>query len=99
MRYSVTVKISGRMRTVKILEIDSALLENAPGNWPDGLEPIDGALVCYDQTQPSTANQVVDLLSECQVAMASMSDHVHRADAGYTTPRWCHRCWLQDRHH
>ncbi|SGY30509.1 BQ5605_C002g01159 [Microbotryum silenes-dioicae] len=56
--------IAGQARSIEVLEIDMGLLEyNSEGViWPEGLPPCEGAMLCYESTDPRALDSLSRLL-------------------------------------
>ncbi|SCV68796.1 BQ2448_917 [Microbotryum intermedium] len=56
--------IAGQARSIEVLEIDMGLLEyNREGViWPEGLPPCEGAMLCYESTDPRALDSLSRLL-------------------------------------
>ncbi|GAA6019171.1 hypothetical protein JCM11491_001401 [Sporobolomyces phaffii] len=61
---TTTFTIGGNRRTIEVLEIDMHLLRyNDEGViWPDGLPQCEGAMLCYDSTDPDALSSLSVLL-------------------------------------
>ncbi|GAA6047337.1 hypothetical protein JCM3770_001894 [Rhodotorula araucariae] len=57
--------ISGTRRTIEVLEIDMGLLRYSEEGviWPDGLPQCEGAMLCYDSTDPHSLSSLSLLLN------------------------------------
>ncbi|GAA6032824.1 hypothetical protein JCM8097_000814 [Rhodosporidiobolus ruineniae] len=56
--------LSGERRTIEVLEIDMHLLQYSEEGvvWPDGVPQCEGAMLCYDSTDPTSLNSLSTLL-------------------------------------
>ncbi|GAA5834294.1 hypothetical protein JCM9279_004273 [Rhodotorula babjevae] len=61
---TTSFSISGARRTIEVLEIDMGCLRYSDEGvvWPDGLPQCEGAMLCYDSTDPNSLDSLSLLL-------------------------------------